>query len=242
VLIVDEAHGLSPSVLEEIRLLCNFESDTAKQLQIVLTGQPELRDILNYPELRQLKQRVALRCELKALPNVEETAQYISSRLKVAGADRHDIFSPGAVDYIFRCTAGIPRAINNLCDNALLNGFAAGDQMISKALIQEVAETFDVLPRVARVEEREAPSRIFPAASRAELWSAGNTDNGNGNGHGDSKYSNSDSEFIAISPASEPDIIFHEHARRNDSQTSIDDLGAAFSRSGLGRRTNGKNL
>src|SRR5258708_33399080 len=105
VLIIDEAQGLSPAVLEEIRLLCNFESDTAKQLQIVLTGQPELREVLNYPELRQLKQRVALRCEIKALPNVEETAQYISSRLKVAGARQRDIFSPGAIDYIFRCTA-----------------------------------------------------------------------------------------------------------------------------------------
>src|SRR5262252_301362 len=193
VLIVDEAHGLSPQVLEEIRLLCNFESDTAKQLQIVLTGQPELRDLLNYPELRQLKQRVALRCEIKALPNVEETAEYINSRLKVAGSHRSDIFSPGAVDYIFRCTSGIPRAINNLCDNALLNGFAASEQIISRAMIQEVAETFDVLPRIAKVEEREAPARIFPAASRAELWSMGNghsqgngnsNGNGNGNGHG----------------------------------------------------------
>src|SRR5437870_9157861 len=182
VLIVDEAHGLSPAVLEEIRLLCNFESDTAKQLQIVLTGQPELRDVLNYPELRQLKQRVALRCEIKALPNVEETAQYINSRLKVAGSRDADIFSPGAVDYIFRCTAGIPRAINNLCDNAMLNVFAASEQIISRTIIQEVAETFDVLPRIARVAEREAPARIFPAASRAELWSIGS---GNGNG----KYS-----------------------------------------------------
>ncbi len=234
VLIVDEAHGLSPSVLEEIRLLCNFESDTAKQLQIVLTGQPELRDVLNYPELRQLKQRVALRCEIKALPNVEETAQYINSRLKVAGADRPDIFSPGAVDYIFRCTGGIPRAINNLCDNALLNGFAGGDQIISRAMIQDVAETFDVLPRIAKVEEREAPARIFPAASRAELWSAG-SNGGNGNGQDHS------SEFVAISP-DEPDIVFNEHSRRHDSQTSIDDLGAAFSRSGLGRGNNGQSL
>src|ERR1041385_4550823 len=130
VLIVDEAHGLSTQVLEEIRLLCNFESDTAKQMQIVLTGQPELREVLNNPELRQLKQRVALRCEIRALPNVEETAQYINSRLKVAGATRPDIFSPGAIDYIFRCTAGIPRAINNLCDNALLNGFAPSEEFI----------------------------------------------------------------------------------------------------------------
>ena len=86
VLIIDEAQGLSPSVLEEIRLLSNFESNTAKQLQIVLTGQPELRDVLNNPDLRQLKQRVALRCVIKALPNVEETARYVASRLSVAGA------------------------------------------------------------------------------------------------------------------------------------------------------------
>ena len=237
VLIVDEAHGLSPQVLEEIRLLCNFESDTAKQLQIVLTGQPELRDVLNYPELRQLKQRVALRCEIKALPNVEEVAQYISSRLKVAGARDADIFSPGAIDYIFRCTAGIPRAINNLCDNAMLNGFAASEPIISKAMIQEVAETFDVLPRIAKVEEREAPARIFPAASRAELWSIGN---GNGNGK-HREPADEPSEFVRIAPEPEADIIFHEHSR-SDSETSIDELGAAFRHSGLGRGNNGQSL
>src|ERR1700738_2372202 len=187
VLIIDEAHGLSPFVLEEVRLLCNFESDTAKHLQIVLTGQPELRSVLNNPELRQLKQRVALRCDIKALPNVEETAQYINVRLKVGGAVRTDIFSPGAVDYIFRCSEGIPRNINNLCDNALLNGFAAGEQIISRTAVQEVAETFDVLPRVQSIEDREAPARIFHAAGRAELWAAGKGDtksNGNGNGNG----------------------------------------------------------
>ena len=96
VLIIDEAHGLSPAVLEEIRLLSNFESDSAKQLQIVLTGQPELRGVLNNPELRQLKQRVALRCDIKALPNIEETERYIASRLLAAGAERTDIFSQGA--------------------------------------------------------------------------------------------------------------------------------------------------
>src|SRR5205807_9556610 len=114
VLVVDEAHGLSASVLEEIRLPCNFESDTAKKLQIVLTGQPELRNVLNNPDLRQLKQRVSLRCHISALPNVEETGQYIAHRLKVAGAEGAGIFSPGAIDYIFRCSEGIPRNINNL--------------------------------------------------------------------------------------------------------------------------------
>jgi len=179
VLIIDEAQGLSPHVLEEIRLLSNFESDTAKQLQIVLTGQPELRDVLNNPDLRQLKQRIALRCVIKPLPNVEETDRYITSRLLVAGAERTDVFSPGAIDYIFRCSEGIPRNINNLCDNALLAGYAAGETTIGRGIIEDIAETFDMLPRSDRGlqagEEREAPARIFSSAGRAELWAAGNS-------------------------------------------------------------------
>jgi general secretion pathway protein A len=179
VLIIDEAHGLSTSVLEEIRLLSNFESDAAKQLQVVLTGQPELRDVLNNPDLRQLKQRVALRCEIKPLPNIEETERYVKARLLVAGAARTDIFSPGAIDYIFRCAAGIPRQINNLCDNAMLAGYAAELHTIPRAVIEEVADTFDMLPdaRQGRLssEEQEMPARIFNAQGRAELWSAGST-------------------------------------------------------------------
>lgn len=182
VLIVDEAQGLSTHVLEEIRLLSNFESDTAKQLQIVLTGQPELREVLNRPELRQLKQRIALRCVIKPLPNVEETDRYITSRLLVAGAERTDIFSPGAIDYIFRCSDGIPRQINNLCDNALLTGYAAGETTISRSTIEEVAETFDMLPRtnagMQPGEERADPARIFSSAGRAELWAAGSMTDG----------------------------------------------------------------
>jgi general secretion pathway protein A len=178
VLLIDEAQGLSPYVLEEIRLLSNFESDTAKQLQIVLTGQPELRAVLNNPDLRQLKQRVALRCDIQPLPNVEETERYISSRLLVAEAERTDIFSPGAIEYIFRCSEGIPRQINNLCDNALLAGFASGEESISRAIIEDVANTLDMLPRTDRNmqsgEEREPPARILTAAGRAELWAAGN--------------------------------------------------------------------
>jgi len=178
VLIIDEAQGLSPSVLEEIRLLSNFESNTAKHLQIVLTGQPELRDVLNNPDLRQLKQRVALRCVIKPLPNVEETDRYITSRLLVSGAASTDMFSLEAIDYIYRCTEGIPRNINNLCDNALLAGFAAGELNIGRSIIEEVAEGFDMLPRPDRGlqagEERELAARIFSAAGRAELWAAGN--------------------------------------------------------------------
>jgi general secretion pathway protein A len=237
VLIIDEAHGLSPYVLEEVRLLCNFESDTAKQLQIVLTGQPELRNVLNYPDLRQLKQRVALRCDIKALPNVEETVRYIASRLSVAGAARAaDIFSPGAIDYIFRCSEGIPRNINNLCDNALLNGFAASEPIISRAIIEEVAATFDLLPRdrqPASAEDNEA-ARIFSAAGRAELWAAGNGNgNGNGNGH--------DAPQTARVP--EPEVVINEFVRiGGESPATLEDVGAAFRRSGLGRGNNGQSL
>lgn len=181
VLIIDEAQGLSPAVLEEIRLLSNFESDTAKQLQIVLTGQPELREVLNDPDLRQLKQRVALRCVIKPLPTVEDTDRYITSRLLVAGAERTDIFSTAAIDYIYRCTEGIPRNINNICDNALLAGYAAGVLTIDRSIIEEVAESLDMLPRAERraptAEQTELPARIFSDRSRAELWAAGN---GNG--------------------------------------------------------------
>jgi general secretion pathway protein A len=177
VLIIDEAQGLSPAVLEEIRLLSNFESDTAKHLQIVLTGQPELRNVLNYPDLRQLKQRVALRCVIKTLPSVEETDRYMTSRLLASGAERTEIFNSEAVDYIYRCTEGIPRNINNLCDNALLAGYAAGELTVGRAIVEEVAETFDMLPRLDRGlqtgEENELPARIFSAAGRAELWAAG---------------------------------------------------------------------
>ena len=181
VLIIDEAQGLSQSVLEEIRLLSNFESNTAKQLQIVLTGQPELREVLNNPDLRQLKQRVALRCVIKALPSVDETNRYITSRLLASGASRTDIFSPDAVDYIYRCTEGIPRNINNICDNALLAGYAAGVSTIDHTIIEEVAENLDMLPSLENGmqpgQENELNAKIFNAAGRAELWSVGN---GNG--------------------------------------------------------------
>jgi general secretion pathway protein A len=177
VLIIDEAQGLTPHVLEEIRLLSNFESDSAKHLQIILTGQPELREVLNNSELRQLKQRIALRCAIKALPSIEETERYITSRLLVAGAERTDMFSHEAIDYIFRCSAGIPRSINNLCDNALLAGYAAGETVIGAAIIEEVAETFDMLPRSDHgsrrtTEQPEAAAKIFTADGQSDLWTA----------------------------------------------------------------------
>src|SRR6476661_7334205 len=146
VLIIDEAHELSDYVLEEIRLLLNFESDNAKHLQIVLTGQPELREKLNQPNLRQLKQRVALRCNIHPYPNVDEVNRYITERLLIAGAEDPSLFTQGAVDLIFRCSEGIPRNINNICDNAMLSAYAAGERLIGRQIIEEVAENLDMLP------------------------------------------------------------------------------------------------
>jgi type II secretory pathway predicted ATPase ExeA len=147
VIIIDEAHELSDHVLEEIRLMLNFESDNAKHLQIVLTGQPELRDRLNQPNLRQFKQRVALRCNMHAFPNVEEVDRYITERLLIAGSQQPSVFTPDAVDLIFRCSEGIPRNINNICDNAMLAAYSDGEQMIGRQVIEETAENLDLLPR-----------------------------------------------------------------------------------------------
>lgn len=211
VLIIDEAHELSDYVLEEIRLLMNFESDSAKHLQIVLTGQPELREKLNQPNLRQLKQRVALRCKMHALPNVEEVERYITERLLIGGSDQPNIFTPGAIDFIFQCSEGIPRQINNLCDNSMLAAYAAGEQIIGRQIIEEVADNLDLLPRKdvlltnEKAVENVGSARVLTAEAREELWNnqtkvekskpmfktekAQTNGNTNGNGKSDSKHS-----------------------------------------------------
>jgi general secretion pathway protein A len=176
VLIIDEAHELSDYVLEEIRLLLNFESDNAKHLQIVLTGQPELRDKLNQPNLRQLKQRVALRCKMHSLPDTEEVERYITERLLIAGSEQPNIFTPGAIDLIFQCSEGIPRQINNLCDNAMLSGYAMGEQIIGRQIVEEVADNLDLLPRNESLAANEpvieniGSARVLTAEAREELW------------------------------------------------------------------------
>lgn len=176
VLIIDEAHELSDYVLEEIRLLMNFESDNAKHLQIVLTGQPELREKLNQPNLRQLKQRVALRCKMHHLPNVDEVERYITERLLIAGSDEPNIFTPGAIDFIFQCSEGIPRQINNLCDNAMLAAYAAGEQVIGRQIIEEVADNLDLLPRNEtllasdKTVEKIRSAGVLTNEGREEIW------------------------------------------------------------------------
>jgi general secretion pathway protein A len=143
VLVVDEAHLLPRHLLEEIRLLSNFETNRDKLLQIILCGQPELHDLLTQPDLRQLKQRVSLKCSIKMLA-AHETPEYIRSRLRVAGARDENLFEPEATRMIHRFSGGIPRIVNNICDNALLTGFSQGSARITAAIISDVVDELDL--------------------------------------------------------------------------------------------------
>jgi type II secretory pathway predicted ATPase ExeA len=143
VLIVDEAQNLSRQVLEEIRLLTNLETSTEKLLQIVLSGQPELEQKLNQVQLRQLRQRITLRCKTYALA-LEETQGYVAERLRIAGADGQPIFAPGAVEAIYDYARGIPRVINLLCEHALISAFVDQRKPVPVETIDEVAREFQL--------------------------------------------------------------------------------------------------
>lgn len=144
-LVVDEAQRLSDELLEEVRLLANIETDTEKLLPLVLAGQPELSDRLNEAGLRQLKQRIALRCEIRpfALP---ETAAYIASRIRCAGGQAANLFTREAVMLIHEHSRGIARTVSVMCDNALLSGFAEGRQPVGRDIVLEIVKDFDLSP------------------------------------------------------------------------------------------------
>ncbi len=137
VLVVDEAQNLAPEVLEQVRLLTNLETNTQKLLQIILIGQPELRELLDRNELRQLAQRVTGRYHLCPL-TVEETAAYVRHRLRVAGATS-DIFTPAALREAHRLSHGVPRLINVLCDRALLGAYTQDRHQVGPAFVRRGA-------------------------------------------------------------------------------------------------------
>ena len=143
VLIIDEAQNLTYPVLEEIRLLTNLETSTEKLLQIILSGQPELEEKLKLPQLRQLRQRIMLRCKTAALSK-EQTQSYIVERLKIAGAPDDAIFSAAAVDAIHIYSLGIPRVINLLCEHSLVNAFVEQQRPIQPKIVEEVAREFQL--------------------------------------------------------------------------------------------------
>jgi general secretion pathway protein A len=143
VLIIDEAQNLTYPVLEEIRLLTNLETSTEKLVQIVLSGQPELEEKLKLPQLRQLRQRIMLRCKTSALSK-EQTHEYILERLRIAGASGEPIFGPSAVDSIYIYSLGIPRVINLLCEHSLVNAFVEQQRPIQSKIVEDVAREFQL--------------------------------------------------------------------------------------------------
>src|ERR1700677_4483585 len=160
-LVIDEAQLLSWELLEEIRLLTNLETSQHKLLQIVLVGQPELDRKLDSQELRQLKQRVGMRCTLEPL-DLEELKGYIRRRLDLGGANSHGatIFSSEALDVIFKFSLGIPRLVNILCENSLILGYGEQAKQITPEIVQEVAKDL----RLGQV----TPSRAADSAAHEE--------------------------------------------------------------------------
>lgn len=179
-LVVDEAQRLSDELLEEVRLLANIETATEKLLPLVLAGQPELSERLKQAGLRQLKQRVALRCEITRL-SMPEAAAYIAFRIRTAGGDAARLFTREAVMLIHELSQGIPRTVSVICDNALLNGFAAGRQPVSRDIVAEVARDFDISFVPVRQEPTEpepvdgpllletAPAEVVETAAAPDL-------------------------------------------------------------------------
>lgn len=156
VLVIDEAQNLSAEVLEQLRLLTNLETSERKLLQIILIGQPELRDMLARPELEQLAQRVIARYHLGALSEAE-SADYVRHRLEVSGLQRPLPFDRAALRKVHRATGGVPRRINLLCDRALLGAYASGDGQVTRRVVrQAAAEVFPKVPAASRAWPRTA--------------------------------------------------------------------------------------
>jgi general secretion pathway protein A len=142
VLLIDEAQDLTEELLEQVRLLSNLETDNRKLLQIVLLGQPELRDRLNSPRLRQLRQRITVRYHLAPLTR-NEVNQYVQHRLHVSGGNGTPYFTKAAMWRVYRYTQGIPRLVNALCDKALLGGFVAQSERINYGLVNRAVRELE---------------------------------------------------------------------------------------------------
>lgn len=160
ILVVDEAQNLAPDVLEEVRLLTNLETARQKLLQIILIGQPELRDLLARNDLRQLAQRITGRYHLQPLSR-DETAEYIKHRLKVAGA-LGEVFDSGAKREVYRLSQGVPRLINVICDRALLGAYTVENRRVNRRMIRRAASEITGEAEVSTMPRWVVP--VFGAA------------------------------------------------------------------------------
>jgi general secretion pathway protein A len=156
VLIIDEGQSLPHDLLEEVRLLANIETNEEKLLSVIIAGQPELSERLNDDSLRQLKQRVALRCELGVL-SLTETAAYLAGRIRAAGGVGAQVFTREAVTLIHERSNGIPRTINVLADNALLSAFAVNERPVTRQTVLDVCQDFDLQDAADATSDVEAP-------------------------------------------------------------------------------------
>jgi general secretion pathway protein A len=170
-LVVDEAQSLSDELLEEVRLLANIETFAEKLLPLVLMGQPELADRLEQQTLRQLKQRVALRCELVPF-TLPETALYIARRIEKAGGAAIRLFTREAVMLVHEHARGIPRIINVICDNALVHAMALGKQPVPQDIIREVCRDFALGQRQPRSGEPQR-GRVADGERRSTVRAEG---------------------------------------------------------------------
>lgn len=170
VLIVDEGQSLPTDVLEEIRLLVNIETNSEKLLPVIIAGQPELATRLNDRGLRQLKQRVALRCQLRPL-TATETVAYVAGRIRAAGGTGAQVFTREAVALIHEHSKGLPRTISVLADNALLSGFAAGQRPVTSATVREVCVDFNLGQRTSTPPETPPAGRLSDDGSTHRLLS-----------------------------------------------------------------------
>lgn len=168
-LIIDEAQNLTAGLLEDIRMLSNLETDDAKLLQIILVGQPELRNTLAQPDLLQLRQRISINCHISPL-TCEEMEEYIYHRLEVAGNRQAISFLPESLDIIYRYSRGIPRLVNIICDFLMLSAFAEEAQVLDEAITRDVIGDLDF--------ENQFWQSGLPAAAGSQPCNASPLENG----------------------------------------------------------------
>ena len=248
VLIVDEAQGLSLELLEEIRLLLNLETASEKLLQIVLVGQPELEEKLKRPEMRQLRQRIALRCNTSPL-TLAESRGYIVERLRIAGATREPIFESDAVEALHYYSRGIPRVMNLLCEHALINAYVEGLNPVPSPMVEEAARDFlmeefrplsacsgmtmrfDSNPNVMNVEPEREPGRSSWEDASSSCEPAGREMRARAIAFAEEEREpHTENSMIAIAPEEEESAESEKHS---DTSLSVLELVPASSEFGL---------
>ena len=208
-LVVDESQSLPDELLEEIRLLVNLQAGGETLLPVILAGQPELAERLNRDSLRQIKQRVALRCVLAPL-DTAHTGSYIARRITVAGGKSYHVFTREAVRAIHAASRGVPRVISVICDNALLSGFALGVRPVTRAIVEEVCRDFDLMLNGRAVDD---PVALVPV-SRSQAGKPAAADSSTKVSQVPAADAESSDPVAADEPAPEPRSVFGTIGRK----------------------------